>query len=146
MILTPGDSDELHCLNLMDGSLVWKKPRDSRLYVGGVYDGKLLLVGSQQVELLRIEDGEAVWPQPTTLPLLSGRGVLTGNRYHLPLSTAEFATIDLDSGRIVASRKLADGVVPGNLVFSGQHVIAQGTDSLVCFKQKQPPKVETSSK
>jgi outer membrane protein assembly factor BamB len=145
VILTPRDSGELHCVNLMDGSAVWKKPRGSRLYVGGVYDGKLLVVGSQQVELFRIDDGEAVWAGPTILPLLSGRGVLSGNRYHVPLSTAAIATIDLQSGRVVATQKMADGVVPGNLVFSGGHVIAQGTNSLVCFKQKKATAAETSS-
>jgi outer membrane protein assembly factor BamB len=145
VILTPCDSDELHCVNLMDGSLVWKKPRNNRLFLGGVYDGKLLLVGNEQVELLRIDNGGAVWPEPTKFPLLSGRGVLTGNRYHVPLSTAAFATIDLDNGRIIASQKSAGGIVPGNLVCSGGHVIAQGTASLVCFRQKKPPAVQTSS-
>ena len=146
VILTPRDSDELFCVNLMDGSLDWKKPRGSRLYVAGVHDGKLLLVGSQQVELLRVDDGDAVWPEPIKLPLLSGRGLITGNQFHVPLSTAAVTTINLKSGRIIASQKSVGGIVHGNLVCSGGHIISQGIDSLVCFKQSKPPTVTTSSK
>jgi len=146
VILTPCDSNELFCVNLRDGSVVWKKPRGSRLYVGGVHDGKLLLVGSQQVELLRVDDGEAVWPEPIKLPLLSGRGVITGDQFHVPLSTAAVTTIDLKSGRIIASQKSVGGVVRGNLVCSGGHIIAQGIDSLVCFKQNKRSAGKTLSK
>ena len=88
----------------------------------------------------------AVWPDPIKLPLLSGRGVITGNHFHVPLTTAAVTTIDLKSGRVIASQKSVGGVIPGNLVCSGGHIIAQGFDSLVCFKQNGPPTVKTSSK
>ena len=146
VILTPRDSNELFCANLMDGSLVWKKSRGRRLYVAGVHGGKLLLVGSQQVELLQVDNGEAVWPEPITLPLLSGRGVITGTQFHVPLSTAAVTTIDLKNGRIIASQKSVGGVIPGNLVCSGGYIIAQGIDSVICFKQSKPSAVKTLSK
>lgn len=139
VILTPPGSDELHCLNLTDGTLLWELSRDEGIFVGGVYDGKLLIVGSRQFELLRLEDGQPVWRVPTELPLPSGRGLLIGDRYYVPLSTAAIATLDLKSGRFVSLVESADGIVPGNLVSSGERIISQSAGRIVCFKQRPLP-------
>ncbi len=40
VVLTPIESDQLFCLNLIDGKLLWKQDRGENVYVGCVQDGK----------------------------------------------------------------------------------------------------------
>ena len=37
-VLTPVESDEMHCLDLIDGSVKWKRPRGDQLYVACLHD------------------------------------------------------------------------------------------------------------
>ncbi len=134
VLVTPRDSNELHCVSLIDGALIWKNPRGLGLYLAGVRDGKAIIVGRTQIQALGLADGQPAWKQPTPIPMPSGRGFRTAGRYHLPLSTGEIATINLENGRILASSKLRDGRVPGNLVAAGGTIISQTIDSVVAFK------------
>src|SRR5262249_43160573 len=45
VFLTPRDSNELHCLSLFDGATLWKTPRGDGLFLAGIHDGKVLIVG-----------------------------------------------------------------------------------------------------
>ena len=119
VILTPQDSDELHCLNVADGGLIWKVPREQGLYLAGSYQGTVIVVGKDQVQCLRLADGKPAWQGPIPIERPSGRGLRDGRFYHLPLSTGEIATLDLDHGRIVSRSKLRNGHIPGNLVAAG---------------------------
>ena len=134
VLLTPRDSNELHCLNLIDGSVVWKKPRGQSMYLAAVHDGKVVVVGRTHVRAFKLTDGQPAWQQPTPVPTPSGRGYRTAGRYHLPLSTGEIATIDIGNGRVFASSKLRDGRVPGNLVAAGGTIVSQTTDTVVAFE------------
>ncbi len=98
LLLTPRDSDELHCLDLADGTLRWKQPRGNRLFVAGAFDGTVYVVGRNGIEALRLADGKSAWPQSIELSVPAGRGYRSGTLYHLPLSTGELATIDLRHG------------------------------------------------
>jgi len=133
-ILTPRDSNELHCVNLVDGNLIWKRTRGSDLYVAAVFDGNLITVGANRINAIRISDGEQSWKQPTPLPAPSGRGFQTGRFYHIPLQTAEVATIDLKSGRILARTKTRSGTVPGNLVSADGLIVSQSVGRMMGFK------------
>jgi outer membrane protein assembly factor BamB/predicted negative regulator of RcsB-dependent stress response len=140
VLLTPLESNQLHCLNLLDGKLVWQKPREDGLYVGCVHNDKVLVVGRNSVRALALADGEPVWAE-ASLPLPvgavpSGRGFYNGRRYHLPLSTAEVAAIDMDTGRIVARSKSRSGTVPGNLICYHGAVISQSIDIIERFDQR----------
>ncbi len=132
-LLTPRDSNDLHCLNLADGALQWKRPRDGGLYVAAVHNGKVVVVGRGEVSALRLADGKPAWKGPTPIPMPSGRGVATDGFYHLPLSTGEIATLDLDTGRILARSKLRPGRVPGNLAAAGGMIVSQSIDSVFGF-------------
>jgi len=135
VLLTPRDSamGELHCLNLVDGSLAWKRNRGQGLYVAGVYDGKVIVVGRSQVEAWNLSDGKDAWQHPTPIAFPSGRGARYGNVYAVPLSTGEIATINLDNGLIHARSKVAAEVPIGNLVAAGNSVIAQNAESVSAF-------------
>ena len=140
VLLTPVESNQLHCLNLLDGKLLWYKPRDDGLYVGCVHNDKLLVVGRNSVRALALADGEPVWADASlALPVgavPSGRGFYNGRRYHLPLSTAEVAAIDVDTGLIVARSKSRSGTVPGNLICYHGAVISQSIDVIERFDQR----------
>ena len=138
-LVTPADSDYLHCVNLVDGKETWKVPRGERLYVGGVYRDTVVVIGPQEIHGLKLADGQAAWPsQPIggeSGGVPSGRGFLSAGHYYLPLSTAEVIKIDLADGTIDARVKSRKGFVPGNLVCFEGHVLSLNEDSLDCFFQ-----------
>jgi len=139
VLLTPIESRHLHCLNLLDGKLLWQVPRDDGLYVGCVHDDQALVVGRHGLRSYHLADGKSTWTVPTLqLPdgsAPSGRGFFDGERYYLPLTTAEVAVVELTAGKIVARSKSRGGTVPGNLICYQGAVISQGVESLESFHQ-----------
>ena len=62
VILTPVDSESIYCLNLSDGQLLWKCPRQpDDLYVACVDDDKVVVVGRSAVRAVRLADGKPAW-------------------------------------------------------------------------------------
>ena len=137
VLLTPGESPELHCLDLRRGTTVWRLPRKDRLYVAGVIDGRAIVVGRRGVEAVDLANGRVLWQRPlgTDHGSTSGRGLLTANRFFLPLDTPEVLEIDLADGRIVSRSSARAHAVPGNLLAYRGEVISQGADSLDVFHQ-----------
>ena len=141
VVLTPIESDQLFCLNLIDGKLLWKQDRGENVYVGCVQDGKALLVGRKQVQAIKLSDGKLAWSRPLELPaggMPSGRGFLSEGAYYLPLSSAEVLKIDLAGGAIAGRAKSTKGYIPGNLICYKGDVVSQGVDSLDTFYQIEP--------
>lgn len=137
VVLTPTESGEMYCLDLLDGSLKWKQDRQDGLYVAGVHDGNVIVVGRNSLTALHLEDGQRAWGDATFPESASpsGRGFINGSQLFLPLSTAEVATFDLEDGELVARSKSRDGTVPGNLICHGGAVLAQGVQNLESFYQ-----------
>jgi outer membrane protein assembly factor BamB len=134
VLLTPRDSNELHCLNLGDGTQRWKTDRGNRLFVAAVVDGTVVLVGRSSIEALRLSDGSPVWAEPITISLPAGRGYRKGPLYHLPLASGELATIDLRRGRMLTRSRFPSGVKPGNLVAAQGAVVMQSTTAVQGFR------------
>ncbi|MCY2967199.1 MAG: PQQ-binding-like beta-propeller repeat protein, partial [Planctomycetota bacterium] len=97
-IYSPKDSDELFCLNVNDGTLAWKAARGGGLYVGGIRDGVVLVVGRNFIQGLRLDDGRPAWTSPTMLPVVTGRGCLSDQSYLVPLASGEVAAVNVDDG------------------------------------------------
>ncbi len=138
-LLVPApETDELVCLELGNGQQRWAVPCDDGLYVAGVWDGRVVVVGRGSVWALSLEDGSFAWPhQRVTLPegaLPSGRGLLAPPGFYLPLSTAEVAAIDLVEGRLVARSRSPGHLVPGNLVACSRAVLSQSAAGLWKFE------------
>ena len=136
VLLTPRDSDELHCLNLQDGGLMWKAPRASRLQVAGVVDGRVVVVARDSVEALALDGGRPVWRRafdPGVAP--SGRGIITADRLFLPLDVPEVVEIALADGTIQGRSPARGGTVPGNLVAYRGEVVSLGVDAIDVFHQ-----------
>ena len=138
VILTPAESDEMFCLDLLDGSLIWKGDRQDGLYVASIHDKDVIVVGHGGLRALSLENGESAWEHAAEFPdsaVPSGRGFINGKHLFVPLSTAEVATFDLNDGKLVARSRSRDGSVPGNLICHGGSVLAQGVQNLESFFQ-----------
>ena len=139
VLLTPLESDFIYCLNLADGKLLWKNPRESDLFVASVDREKVVLVGNRQVHAVALQDGKPAWEgRVVGLPvnsMPSGCGFSSGAKYFLPLSNAEVAVIDLAAGKLAHVSKLRDGSVPGNLICHQGKIISQGMDGVDAYFQ-----------
>jgi outer membrane protein assembly factor BamB len=138
VLLTPVDSTELHCLQLVNGQLAWKIPREEGLYIGCVDEGTILIIGRGLVRGVKLSDGSPAWPQASVeLPagaLPSGRGFFNNGVYYLPLSTAEVVSIEVATGKLQRSLSRR-GSVPGNLVCYKGAVISQSPQMVERFEQ-----------
>ena len=136
VLLTPIDSGELHCLNLLDGKALWRKARHDSLYLACVYRDKVVLVGRYGVRALALSDGEVAWERKfdnSAMP--SGTGFLSDGHYYVPLNTAEVVAVGLDKGQIDHTYRSRRAVVPGNLVCSDGKIISQRAGSVEQFFQ-----------
>lgn len=145
VLVTPAESRELVCLNLLDGTAAWTRPRGKDLYLAGVHRGQALLVGRHQITACQLTNGAELWK--LELPggaMPSGRGFLSGDHYYLPLTSAEVAKIDVsidpahplaNRERLVARARSRSGTVPGNLICYRGEVLSQNVDSLESYSQ-----------
>lgn len=144
VVITPRDSEEIHCLRLHDGEVIWRRARGTSLTVAAIHDGNVIVVGRNQVEAIRLKEsekssattipqGKLAWRDATPIPTPSGRGVRCGNRFLIPLSTGEIATLDLKSGQLVARSKTRDGAVPGNLIAVRGAIVSQTIDTVTAL-------------
>src|SRR5438094_321845 len=68
LVFTAPDDAFLHCLNLADGKLLWKAPPQDDIYLAGVFDDKVLLVGKAGCRALALKDGKQLWALATGVP------------------------------------------------------------------------------
>ncbi len=143
VLLTPVESPQLYCLNMLDGKLAWPAiPREDMLYVACVHtvneQPAAVMVGSKSLRAFRLSDGKRAW-EDVKLPegvLPSGRGSYSGEYYLLPTTKSTLLKIDLNSGKIVANEP-TDGVL-GNIICHQGRMISQGVSSLKSFYQLEP--------
>ena len=136
VVFTAPDANSVHCINLRDGTLVWKKKQaENDLYLAGVFNGKVLIVGKAAVRALSLQDGRQLWYLPTG-DLPSGQGVASQNVYYLPLKKGEVMAVDIEKGQVKAhNRAQTAGVSPGNLVFYEGTVISQTPTQIIAYPQ-----------
>ncbi len=137
VVFTAPDAHSIHCINLRDGTKEWSKGQvEGDLFLAGVYQGKVLIVGKNAVRILRLQDGTQISYLPTG-DLPSGHGVASKNIYYLPLRRGEIVAIDIDKLAIKAHNRAKKtlGSSPGNLVFYEGTVLSQTPRELVAFPQ-----------
>lgn len=149
VLFTTPESRELYCLNLADGKELWKQSCPEGLYVACVHDGKVVWVGRRSVRAIQLADGEPAWEgRGIELPegaLPSGLGFAGGNKYYLPLSSAEVVTLDLNRGEIIHRARSRTGTAPGNLICFKDKVISQGSRGLEVYYQQEALEVQTEA-
>jgi outer membrane protein assembly factor BamB len=150
VVFTAPDGDSVRCLNLRNGAKVWELPREIKeetdlyLYLAGIYQGKVLLVGKKHCYAVGLADGKQKWKTPITVP--SGRGAANGQQYFLPLQSGEVWTLDIATGAIQGKSRAVKKDVPGNLVFHNGDVISQSPLNLAVFTQLEVKEREISSR
>ena len=159
VVLTPRDSNALHCLSLEDGRRLWTRPRGQGHFVAAVYKGQVIVVERSRVQAFRLTDGAVAWSMPTVIPRPTGVGVRVGHLYHLPVATHDrvavasgsqpetvsasssqqgaIITLDLETGRLLARTEMAGGRLVGNLVGGGGRLLGLAHDELVSFEDDQ---------
>ena len=141
IVFTAPDGTAVFCLNAADGSLAWKVKRDNDLYLAGVYEGRVLLVGNSRCRALGLNGGKELWRLETGIP--SGLGVMSGNQYYLPLKAAagsgkaEICTFKISNGQMAAHHIAAENDVPGNLLFHGNLLISQTETRIATYGAKK---------
>jgi outer membrane protein assembly factor BamB len=137
VVFTAPDGPTVHCLSLRDGTPLWQTPRRDDLYLAGVYDGKVLLVGKSTCRALRLADGKPLWRVETGPP--AGLGVAVGNRYYLPLQNgghlrgAGISVVALDKGAVVAHSPARPGEPVGNLLFRDGELLVQSATAVAAY-------------
>ncbi len=135
ILLTPRDSNELHCISLADGETLWRRPRGNGLYLATVHNNNAIVVERNQVRAHRLSDGQPAWKEPTPIPMPAGQAVAIGNRLTLPLRTREVVTLDMNDGRILVHTVLGNELSPGNLVVTSDGaVVSQSEHAIHAWK------------
>jgi outer membrane protein assembly factor BamB/tetratricopeptide (TPR) repeat protein len=134
------ESDSLYCLSLIDGKLLWKRPRGDDLYVACVDRGEVVLVGRRAVHAVRLSDGQEAWNgRGLSLPegaVPSGRGFLSSRQYVLPLNNASVVAVDLAAHRIAHVSNSRKGSVSGNLICHKGKIISQALCGVDAYDQR----------
>lgn len=139
LVFTSPDSQSVVCLGLKDGGQQWKARREEGdLYVAGVAQGKVIIVGKKQVRALDLRDGgKKVWAVETGTP--AGYGSVAGSQLYLPLRSnesskqAEVCVIDLEKGQVASRTRSRKAAPVGNLVFHDGEMVSLTSDQVTSF-------------
>ena len=139
VVYTPPEESIVLALNALNGKKLWEKPKEMWLYLAGVFDDRLVLVGRHEVGALALATGKPLW----TVPLgddarPSGRGLAVDDQFYLPLSTGELRTIDLKTGK-TTSQTYVPSKHPalGNLAMHRGKLVSVGPFGAVGFGQRE---------
>ena len=133
VVVTPTDSTDLHCLDLLTGERKWKMGRGKAIYVAGIWDGTVVVVGQNNIHGVDLVTGKTMWqsePYPAD-GIISGRGFYHDRFFYFPTTAQHLIRMDLTEGRFVET---LDTELPlGNLICHGNYVISQSHDALVAL-------------
>ena len=91
VLITPAESLQMHCLDLVDGSPQWSLDRGDLAFLACVDRGVAVVVGNRQLTAVELDTGKFAAGWPLKLPegsLPSGRGYYAGGHYYLPLNVS----------------------------------------------------------
>lgn len=141
VVYTPPDEEALICLDLITGIPLWtKRAKEAMLYMAGVADGKILMVGLNGVTAISLKTGKNSW-QTTfdkSAGTPSGQAVIADQHLHVPLQSGQVWTFDVASGKVINKLFNANASQPlGNLVIHRGQFLSLSTRGLVSYEQKQ---------
>jgi outer membrane protein assembly factor BamB len=137
VVVTPPESDELHCLDLQSGKILWKHRRGDALLAACADEGNILLVGSDDLQALRLADGTMAWERQS-LPgdaMPAGHGYLSDAVYYLPLNSGEILSVDMAAGTLNRYSAARPDAAFGNLICFRGSILSQS--ALVLDKYEQ---------
>lgn len=146
VLITPVESDHLHCLDLLTGQMVWQQPRGESLFIGGVHNGRAVVVGKTHITAYDLATGKIAWEQEVGLP--TGRGFLSNGDYYQPVyhtgtgdggeqyARFELVQVNVEKGEIV--HRVETDRALGNLVCHRDQIISQGAQWVGALYQVDP--------
>ena len=150
VVLSPLDSGELICLDLLTGTVLWKQPRGAGLFVACLSEKHVVVVEPEGVRGILLENGKTDWFTALEGRGPTGRGLHDGEKYHLPVlvrtgespahsliaspSRGAILTIELATGRILAGTTVAKGQRIGNLAAAHGVLVSQQAGSVLAFE------------
>jgi outer membrane protein assembly factor BamB len=147
VLIASSESDQLNCLDLVTGEVLWNRRRDPYRFIGGVVDNRVLLVGDKSVVALNLNDGSLAWPAPLSLPnynAIAGTGVRRNGSYFLPLQNQEILEIDIATGKLIGS---AQAEVPlGNLLAFRDQVLSVSPFGMSLFDTQDELRKQVAQK
>ncbi len=105
-----------------------------------------MLVCTDSIQSLRLEDGSPGWKQPYKFPrgaLPSGLGIRSGSHFFVPLSNATVQVMDLESGEIASTIRTDMQVPLGNLSWAKGEIVSLGSDFLGAYRNLGIPAEQT---
>lgn len=145
VLVTPVESDYLHCLDLLTGAMLWQQPRGESLFIGGVHEGRAIVVGKTHVTVYDVATGKLAWELEVGLP--TGRGFLSQGHYYQPVyhastsdageQNARFELVRIDLSNKAIETVEAD-LPLGNLVCHRDQIISQGAQWVGAVYQVDP--------
>ncbi|MHB8897570.1 MAG: outer membrane protein assembly factor BamB family protein [Thermoguttaceae bacterium] len=139
VLVAPPDSNQLHCLDLHDGKLLWRVPREDKLFIAAVTRDNVVVAGRRGLAALDLESGVAAWEAalfvsaPGAEP--SGRGFSDGELYYLPLTDGKLMAVRLATGQVEQVIRPRGGRALGNLVCHGGRILSQRADGIEAYDQ-----------
>ena len=158
VVVTAHDSDQIQCLDLRTGNIVWADGREKDdLYVGGVVGGRVVVVGKNAVRAYPLSgDGKPAWKQ-LQIGTPCGHGVTTGDGlFYVPMigdpdrpdsAQPQVWAVDAATGQVKSKTAFREKtieyadryepqdtrVVLGNLVFHDGQLFSQSATRLTAF-------------
>ncbi len=137
VIYTPPEEPIVLALNLLDGRRLWEKRKEPWIYLAGVFDDRVVLVGRSEIGAFNLTTGKSIWKLSLGEAHPSGRGQAVEDQYYLPLSSGELRVIDLKTGKEVSHGYVPPSHPPlGNLAMHRGKLVALGPQGLVGFGQR----------
>lgn len=138
VVFTPQEEPILLCLNAVDGQKVWEKPKERGLYLAGVFDQIVLIVGETGASGLQLSDGKTAWSTTFDEAVRpSGRGVAVDDHFYLPLSSGELQTIEITTGKVLQKTYVGSQQPPlGNLAMHHGSLVSLSAAGLTAFGQR----------
>lgn len=139
VIFSAADEPSVHCLDVRDGTLLWKAARTADdVYVAGAIAGKVLIVGRQGCRALGVADGKQQWWLATGMP--SGLGAASGDVYYLPIREAgtdkqpAVYAVDVRAGEVAERVPCPANQPPGNLLLGPEEIISQSVTAVTAYR------------
>ena len=132
VLLPAAETNNLYCFDVETGEPLWELPRGESLFVAACTDRRFLVVGERTIQCFSLADGKFVWSQEIAPP--TGRGVVSGNYYLLPVSSNEILAVEMKTGRIVSRSELPPSLHAGSLVSSRGRLVMQTTSELIGYR------------
>ena len=141
VIYTPSEEPVLVCLDLSSGLTRWQVQKgEDQLYLAGVDDERVLVVGKSSVTALSLETGAVQWTTPIdeSQGPPSGRGVTAKGIFYLPLRNGSLWAVELADGKVVETSQLPPASKPlGNLAMYRGLVLSLNAYGLTAFEQRE---------